>query len=60
MLSPMALGPQLVDCGAELDPDFPSMSTDSANDSEEYGPIEYSDQFQYAEIEVNNLSLIHI
>ena len=32
------------------------MSTDSANDSEEYGPIEYSDQFQYAEIEVNNRS----
>ncbi len=32
------------------------MRTDSSDDSEGYGPIEYNDQFQYAGIEINNRS----
>ena len=57
LLSSIALGPQLVDGGsANLDPGIAGMGTDSSNDSEEYGPIEYNDQFQYAGIEVDNRS----
>jgi len=57
LLASIAFGPHLTGSGpADLD-GIAGMSTDSSNGSEgEYGPIEYSDQFEYAGIEVDNRS----
>ena len=55
LLSSIALGPSFVDARpALLGTEDGGMSTDSSNESEEYGPIEYDDHFQYAGIEVGN------
>ena len=57
LLASIAFGPHLTGSGAADLDGIAGMSTDSSNGSEgEYGPIEYSDQFEYAGIEVANRS----
>ena len=57
LLSSIAVGPHFVDARpALLGSEDVGMGTDSSNGSEEFGPIEYNDSYQYAGIEVGNRS----
>ena len=74
LLASLALGPQFGMAGEISEGGLNRMDTGSSNDSGDYGPIQYTDEFQYAGIGPSNrsatlmmpgghdydLSLIHI